>query len=75
MGDELTKLIIKITVIFAKELSDAMLTTASKVSALESKNNSIIVSKKPNIETLQIGHHVLFELQQIPIKPAISLVI
>lgn len=57
---ELTKLITQITVICAKEFSDALLTIASKISAIESKNDPIIVSKKPNIQSLAVGHHVIF---------------
>ena len=60
---ELTKLITQITIIFAKEFSDALLTIASKISAIESKTDPIIVSKKPNIESLQIGYHVTFDLK------------
>lgn len=60
---ELTKLITQITVICAKELSDALLTIASKISAIESQDNPIIVSSKPNIASLAIGNHVVFILR------------
>ena len=60
---ELTKLITQITIIFAKEFSDALLSIALKVSAIESKNDPIIVSKKPNIASLAVGSHVMFQLK------------
>lgn len=58
---KLTKLITQITIIFAKEFSNALLAIASRISDLESKDDAIIASNSPNIESLKVGHHVLFQ--------------